>query len=57
MAKETNVYDVVYRTTSGRAMVAKRIEAPTAEAAKAKVTKQMKASSTFQSVTMAIKIG
>lgn len=59
MKKKTEIendYDVIYKTTSGRAMIAKRIPAKTAEAAKAKVKKQMRASSTFKSVISAIKL-
>ncbi len=51
-----NTYDVVYKTKSGRAMVAKRVDAKTAEAAKAKVKREMQASSTFKNVVTAIKL-
>ncbi len=51
-----NIYDVVYKTKSGRAMIAKRIEAKTAKAAKAKVKRQMAASATFKNVVTAIKL-
>ncbi|WP_156133098.1 hypothetical protein [Lacinutrix sp. Hel_I_90] len=53
---EKNYYDVVYRTKSGSAMVAKRIEASNAEKAKAKVKKEMKSSSTFKVVVSAFKL-
>lgn len=54
--KPTNFYDVVYKTKSGRAYVAKRIEAASAVIAKAKVKKQMRASSSFDKIIMAIKL-
>jgi hypothetical protein len=54
--KESNFYDVVYRTKSGRGMIAKRIEAKNAEDAKRIVKKQMRASSSFDKCTAAYKI-
>lgn len=56
MQKFNNYYDVLYRTTSGRGMVAKRVPAKTAEAAKQKIKKEMKGSSTFKSIITAIKL-
>ncbi|PSJ72346.1 hypothetical protein C7N43_34605 [Sphingobacteriales bacterium UPWRP_1] len=54
--KFTNLYDVIYKTKSGRVMVAGRIEAKTANEAKAKLKKEMRASSTFDKPIMAIMI-
>ena len=51
-----NFYDVIYKTKSGRAMVAKRVEAKTANAAKLKIKSEMKASSTFDKIVMTIKL-
>lgn len=51
-----NEYDVIYKTKSGRAMVAKKIKAKTAELAKSKVKREMRASSSFDKVVMAIKL-
>lgn len=48
-----NIYDVVYRTKSGRVMVAKAIEAKDAKSAKKKLKKQMQASSSFDKVISA----
>ncbi len=56
MAKLENYYDVVYKTKSGRAMVAKRIPAKTAKAAKALVKKQNIASTSFKNVVTTIKV-
>jgi len=56
MPKLDNYYDVVYKTKSGRAMVAKRIAAKTAKAAKSKLKTSMRASSSFKSVVTAIKL-
>lgn len=54
--QQLNSYDVVYKTKSGRAMVAKKVEAKTANAAKAKVKSEMRASTSFDKVVMAIKL-
>lgn len=51
-----NYYDVVYKTKSGRVMIAKRIAEKKATLAINKVKRQMKASSTFDKVIMAIKL-
>ena len=51
-----NFYDIIYKTKSGRAMVAKRVEAKTANAAKLKIKSEMKASSTFDKIVMTIKL-
>ena len=51
-----NTYDVAYRTTSGRLMVAKRVQACTAEAAKTKLKREMRASKTFDKVITTIKL-
>ena len=52
----SNYYDVVYKTTSGRAMVAKKVEAKNANAAKAKIKREMNKSASFDKVVMAIKL-
>jgi len=56
MAKQNKFFDVVYRTTSGRGMIAKRIEATSKTAAMAKVKREMSASSTFKKCLMAIEL-
>ncbi len=47
-------WDVVYSTKSGRTMIAKSIMATTATAAKNKVKQQMRASTSFKKIMMAI---
>ncbi len=49
-------YDVVYKTKSGRAMVAKRISGKNANEAKLKIKKEMRASSSFDKIITAIKL-
>lgn len=56
MAKLNSYWDVVYKTTSGRAMVAKRVAATSKTAAMAKVKNEMAKSTTFKNVVMAIKL-
>lgn len=47
-------FDVVYTTKSGKTMIAKRVEAVSAQDAKDKLKKQMKASTTFDKVVTAV---
>lgn len=54
--KLKNLYDVAYKTKSGRLMVSKRVSAYTAKGAKALVKKEMKASTSFDRVVTAFKI-
>lgn len=58
MAKQQfdNLYDIAYKTKSGRLMVAKRIAAKTAEEAKKKLKKEMRLSSSFDSIVTVIKL-
>ena len=56
MEKLDNYYDVVYKTKSGRGMIAKRVSAKTAKAAKAKVKRDMSSSATFKNIVTAIKL-
>ena len=56
MKEQANYYDVVYKTKSGRLMVAKRIEASTAKVAKSKLKKQMRKSTSFKSIVTTVKI-
>ena len=51
-----NVYDVIYRVKSGRCVVVHNVSAKTDKEAKAKIKKEMKASSTFDKIVMAIKM-
>ncbi len=51
-----NFYDVIYKTKSGRGMVAKRVEAKTDKAAKAKVKKEMRASKSFSHIVTTFKL-
>jgi hypothetical protein len=51
-----NYYDVIYKTKSGRAMVAKRVEAKSSTEAKSKIKNQMRASYTFDKVITTIKL-
>jgi hypothetical protein len=53
--KPNNIYDVVYRTKSGRTMVTHGIEAKTMKAAAAKLKQNMRASSSFDKVVLVIK--
>lgn len=54
--KPTNYYDVIYKTKSGRGMVAKRIAATSQVAAMKKVKSEMRASTSFKNCVMAIKL-
>lgn len=54
--KLNNLYDVVYKTKSGRAMIAKNISAKNVSEAKTKVKQQMRLSSSFNGVVTAIKL-
>jgi len=56
MPKLDRCFDVVYKTTSGRAVIAKRVSAKSKTAAMAKIKREMKASSTFKRVLMAIEL-
>jgi hypothetical protein len=51
-----NHYDIAYKTKSGRMMVAKNISGINANAAKAKLKKQMRKSSSFDSIITAVKV-
>ena len=53
----TKYYDVVYQTTSGRLMIAKRVSAKSETEAKEKVKNEMRASTTFKEIKMAIGLG
>lgn len=56
MTAKTNRYDVFYRTKSGRGMVAHNITATSDKAARAKLKKQMRASSSFDKIVTVIKL-
>lgn len=51
-----NFYDIAYKTKGGRMMVAKRVAGKTAEEAKRRLQKEMKASSSFDGIVLAIKL-
>ena len=51
-----NYYDVIYKTKSGRAMVAKRVAAKTDKEARKKVKREMRASTSFDSIITIIKL-
>lgn len=53
--KPNNIYDVVYKTKSGRVMVQHGVEAKTMKAAKDKIKQNMRASSSFDKVVLVIK--
>ena len=55
MAQLDNFYDVIYSTKRGVTMIAKRVPAPTEAKAKAKVRKEMRASTTFKKILMVVK--
>jgi hypothetical protein len=52
-----NRYDVVYQTTSGRAIIAKNVIAKNEKAARSKLKKEMQASTTFRKIITVILIG
>ncbi len=52
-----NRYDVVYQTTSGRALIAKNVIAKNEKAARSKLKKEMQASTTFRKIIAVILIG
>jgi hypothetical protein len=56
MKKLESYFDVIYKTTSGRAMIAKRVSAKSKAGAMRKVIKEMSKSSTFKRCLMAIKL-
>ncbi len=54
--KIDNLYDVAYLTKTGRLMVAKRISAKNKTEAKAKLKREMRASTSFKSIVTVIEI-
>lgn len=55
-AKCVNTYDVVYKTKSGRLMVAKKVCGDNANDAKKNLQKEMRASDSFDKVITATKL-
>lgn len=56
MKRTLKYFDVVYTTKSGRAMVAKRVQAFSKTGAMTKVKNEMRASTTFKKCVMAFEL-